>query len=121
MRIVFGIGTGQDRDGNTIRYADAALLITEAVTLVSQEYGGCFVVEGDGGWIDGKGKLLTERGIQIIVEKHGDYVASNVLRIRDTANLLRIVFKQSSVVVSVSPSEVFFVEEQASEVPTSSS
>lgn len=104
MRIVFGIGIGFESDGKAIPDHIAHERIQSATRLACERFGGCFIVHGNGGWIDEGGKLIVEPGITLTVESDASQADAS-----EFASILASLFRQSAVMVSVSPSAVAFV------------
>jgi len=116
MRVCFNVGYGTTSNGESLavrlkaNYFPATVesLIELARIETCKIFGGCFVSFGLGGWIDpANGKLVTESAIEIAVETVDSI--PNRDRIAPHAVYLRDLFLQSSVLVSVSESNVQFI------------
>ncbi len=94
-RVEFSIGTGLDRDGNVLDYIGDRT--HSAVTLVAKAFGGCFVTQVRGGWINDNGTLIAETGIAIT----SDIKLGTIIEIGKIAQQLADVFNQTAVHVTM--------------------
>lgn len=103
-KVVFTVGQGFTSDGKPI--TDIWRKRTLAKTEIATTFGGFSLSFVDGGWIDGDGKYVTEQAAKfevIIPQEKLPFVHS-------TAVYLRLAFDQSSVLVTVDPTQYEFVE-----------
>ena len=99
MRVTFTVGMGFNSENKRIRNAKS--LQSKAIASLSNRFGGVTVYNGIGGWIDNN-KLITEPSASFIIEAK----KISKLAIRQTATLLRQMFNQTAVMVSISPSVI---------------
>ena len=107
MRIVFGVGIESYADGSAIHSEIAQLLLKQAVQVTVELFGGCTVQHGKGSWVNGRGITVSEPSVSIIVEAGNSQFDLEAFIAH--ARFLKTCFAQESVMVSVSPSEIFFI------------
>jgi hypothetical protein len=71
MRFAFGIGTGKRGDGSIIPENQRVIYTRQTLELVTKVFGGCFIVQGHGAWLDGD-NLIVESGLQVIADTPAD-------------------------------------------------
>ncbi len=103
--LTFGVGVGQDKHGANLPQHFVEKSIYLAIEHMSIRFGGCFVVRGDGGWVD-RGKLIEEKGIQISIHSEGPIDLPDAELAGD---YLRELFRQKVVLMSIHTAAVKFV------------
>lgn len=103
-KVVYTVGQGFTSDGKPI--TDIWRRRTLAKTEIATTFGGFNLSFVDGGWIDGEGKYVTEQSARFEVIIPRDKLPF----VQSIAVYLRLAFEQSSVLVTVDPTEFEFVE-----------
>ncbi len=104
-KVTFAIGTGQDKDGNSLAYRLPEMK-QFALKTTAELFGGYSATEGRGGWIH-EGKLIEETNLVVVV-----FTDLSRIMIVDHARTLATTFNQTSVLVAIEEVvELQFVEQ----------
>jgi hypothetical protein len=101
-KITYMIGQGYDASGKPVR--NLASKRKDALGTIARTFGGYSTASGQGGWINGKGQLVTEPNLSVTV-----YTDKSRRLINAVAEQLRNTFGQESVLVASEPARVNFV------------
>ena len=95
-RVTFAIGQGFDKNGIELYALNTKR--TAVLAKTAREFGGFSAVDAQGGWIAGKGKLVTEPSLIITVYTDKVFDACEI-----HAQRLAELFNQESVMLTVEP------------------
>lgn len=101
-RIAFGIGVGEDRNGDPLDDLEART--AHALRVVADAFGGVIATRGQGAWLDPEsGRLITEDGLILTADTSDNNRQSVHATANNTAEILRQIFYQNAIRVTILP------------------
>ena len=107
-RIAFGIGIGEDRNGDPL--ADIKARTSHALRVVADAFGGVVATRGQGAWLEpASGRLITEDSLILMADiidvdpTGGPREQSVRIQADKVADTLRQIFYQTAVRVTILP------------------
>lgn len=101
-RIAFGIGIGEDRNGEPL--GDLSARTAHALRVVADAFGGVVATKGQGAWLEPEsGRLITEDGLILTADTSDDDEQSVHAIADNIAEILRQIFYQTTIRVTILP------------------